>query len=171
MGFSLRFRGFRDRKEGAAGRKPAGKRGELRIFPGFLELLPRRFVQFVKNRPEGKLPLFLRGNCAIINRYPWENFSPGMGRIFPPAKKIRPPKSHDGKGGETMSLEAINQIRGVEGSADQARADARTKAQKILADAEREGRALLEQGKAQSAAAAAEVMKRAQTEEIGRAHV
>ena len=63
-----------------------------------------------------------------------------------------------------MSLEAINQIRGVEGSADQARADARTKAQKILADAEREGRALLEQGKAQSAAAAAEVMKRAQTE-------
>ncbi len=61
-----------------------------------------------------------------------------------------------------MSLEAINKIRDVEGTMDQARAEAKAKAQKLIADAEREGRALLEQGRQDSAAKAAEVMKAAQ---------
>ena len=60
-----------------------------------------------------------------------------------------------------MSLEAITKIRTVEDSMEQARTDARAKAQKLIADAEREGRALLEQGKANSAGAAAAAMKAA----------
>ena len=44
---------------------------------------------------------------------------------------------------------------------EQARTDARAKAQKIIADAEREGRALLEKGRTDSAGAAAAAMKAA----------
>ena len=77
-------------------------------------------------------------------------------------------QNHDGKGGEPMSLEAIKAIRGVEGSADQAGADARAKAAKMIADAEREGKELLAQEKARSAEKTAEVMKRAEAEAEGR---
>lgn len=61
-----------------------------------------------------------------------------------------------------MSLEAINKIRDVEGAMDQAKADAKAQAQKLLADAEREGRTLLEKGRQDSTAKAAEVMKAAE---------
>ena len=61
-----------------------------------------------------------------------------------------------------MSLEAINKIRDVEGAMDQARADAKTQAQKLLADAERAGRALLEKGRQDAAGKSAEVMKAAE---------
>ena len=61
-----------------------------------------------------------------------------------------------------MSLEAITKIRAVEDGMDEARAGARAQAQKLAADAEREGRALLEKGRAQSAAAAAEALKQAE---------
>lgn len=63
-----------------------------------------------------------------------------------------------------MSLEAITKIRKVEESMEQAKADARAEAQKLLADAEREGRALLQQGKETAAKAAAEAMRKAQDE-------
>ena len=60
-----------------------------------------------------------------------------------------------------MSLEAITRIRSVEEGMDQAKADARAQAQKLAAEAEREGRALLQQGREQAAkAAAAEMEKR-----------
>ncbi len=52
-----------------------------------------------------------------------------------------------------MSLEAITRIRSVEEGMDQAKADARAQAQKLAAEAEREGRALLQQGREQAAAA------------------
>ena len=61
-----------------------------------------------------------------------------------------------------MSLEAITKIRAVEDSMEQAKAGAKAKAQKLIADAEREGRALLEQGKEKSAGAAAAAMKEAE---------
>ena len=54
-----------------------------------------------------------------------------------------------------MSLEAISKIRSVEESMDQARADARARAQKLAAEAERDGRALLQKGKDAAAKAAA----------------
>ena len=63
-----------------------------------------------------------------------------------------------------MSLEAITKIRKVEESMEQAKADARAEAQKLLADTEREGRALLQQGREDSARAAAEVMRKEQEE-------
>ena len=53
-----------------------------------------------------------------------------------------------------MSLEAITRIRSVEEGMDQAKADARAQAQKLAAEAEREGRALLQQGREQAAKAA-----------------
>ncbi len=59
-----------------------------------------------------------------------------------------------------MSLEAITKIRSVEEDMDQARADAKAQAQKLAA--EREGRALLRQGKEQAAKAAAAEMKKAE---------
>ena len=46
-----------------------------------------------------------------------------------------------------MSLEAITKIREVESSMEQSKAEARSQVQKLAADAEREGRALLEQGR------------------------
>ena len=42
-----------------------------------------------------------------------------------------------------MSMESINTIRGVEESMDQARLEAKASAQKLLAEAEKEGRALV----------------------------
>ena len=50
-----------------------------------------------------------------------------------------------------MSLEAITKIRDVEEGMDQARAQARAQAQRLLADAERAGRDLLEQGRLRAA--------------------
>jgi len=67
-----------------------------------------------------------------------------------------------GKGGETMSLEAIREIQRVEEAMDASRAEARAQAQKILSDAEREGRALLEQGKEDAAKKAAAEMTAAE---------
>lgn len=61
-----------------------------------------------------------------------------------------------------MSLEAITKIRSVEEEMDQARADARSRAQKLAAEAEREGRALLQQGKEQAAKAAEAEMEKAE---------
>ena len=58
-----------------------------------------------------------------------------------------------------MSLEAITKIREVEESMEQAKAEAKAQVQKMLADAEREGRALLMQGKENAANAAAELMR------------
>ena len=51
-----------------------------------------------------------------------------------------------------MSLEAITKIREVESSMEQSKAEARSQVQKLAADAEREGRALLEQGRKEAAA-------------------
>jgi len=61
-----------------------------------------------------------------------------------------------------MSLEAIREIQRVEESMDQARAQARAQAQKIVADARQQGLALLQQGKAEAAAELAEAMKGAE---------
>lgn len=66
-----------------------------------------------------------------------------------------------------MSLEAITKIRAVEDGMDQARADARAQAQKLAADAEREGRELLRKGREASAAEAAQAMRQAE-EQAGR---
>ena len=63
-----------------------------------------------------------------------------------------------------MSQEAINNIRAVEEGKEQAKADARAQAQKMLADAERDGRALLLKGREEAAEAAAEAMRKAQEE-------
>lgn len=61
-----------------------------------------------------------------------------------------------------MSLEAIAKIRAAEESTEQSKADARSQAQRLAADAEREGRALLQQGREKAAAAAADAMRRAE---------
>lgn len=61
-----------------------------------------------------------------------------------------------------MSLEAITRIRSVEEDMDQARSDARSRAQKLAAEAEREGLSLLQQGKEQAAKAAAAEMEKAE---------
>lgn len=61
-----------------------------------------------------------------------------------------------------MSLEAITKIRGLEDEMEQARAQARAEAQKLLADAERSGQSLLEQGRRISAEKTAGVMKAAE---------
>ena len=61
-----------------------------------------------------------------------------------------------------MSLEAITKIRAVEENMDQSRADAKANAQKLVADAEREGQALLQQGQERAAAAAVEAMRKAE---------
>jgi len=63
-----------------------------------------------------------------------------------------------------MSLEAISKIRNVEETMDQAKAEARAKAQKLVADTERAGRELLEQGRQVLAAKAAEEMKAAEAQ-------
>ena len=66
------------------------------------------------------------------------------------------------KRGEKMSLEAITKIRAVEDGVEQSKADAKTQAQKLVADAEREGRALLQKGREKSAGASAEALKKAE---------
>ena len=58
-----------------------------------------------------------------------------------------------------MSLKAIREIQNVEETADQRRAEARAKAQRLIADAEREGRELLKRGREDSAKKTAEVMR------------
>ena len=66
--------------------------------------------------------------------------------ISPPARQAQAGKNNV-KRGERMSLEAISKIRAVEESMERSRADAKAQAQKLVADAEREGRALLQEGK------------------------
>ena len=61
-----------------------------------------------------------------------------------------------------MSLEAITKIRAVEDSMEQSKAEAKAQAQKLIAEAEREGKALLQQGREKAAAAAAAAMKEAE---------
>ena len=63
-----------------------------------------------------------------------------------------------------MSLDAINQIRGAEDSADQTRAEARGRAQQLLSDAERAGKELLNSRLAQAKAQAAKAMDQAERE-------
>ena len=59
-------------------------------------------------------------------------------------------------------MEAIREIQSVEETMDAARAEARAKAQRVVAEAEREGRALLENGKTQAAAESARMMGEAE---------
>ena len=63
-----------------------------------------------------------------------------------------------------MSLEAITKIREVEEGMEQSKAEAKAKAQRMIADAEREGRALLQEGRETAAKAAAGAMRRAEEE-------
>ena len=72
------------------------------------------------------------------------------------------------KRGERMSLEAITKIRAVEDGVEQSKADAKAQAAKLIADAEREGRALLHAGREKAAAASAEAMKAADGKAAGR---
>jgi len=58
-----------------------------------------------------------------------------------------------------MSRKAIQEIRSVEENMERSRAEARAKAQRLIADAEREGRELLKRGREDSAKKTAEVMK------------
>ena len=51
---------------------------------------------------------------------------------------------------------------------EQARADAKAQAQKLVADAEREGRALLQQGREKSAGEAAAALRKAEEQAAGR---
>lgn len=67
-----------------------------------------------------------------------------------------------------MSLEAITKIRAVEDGVEQSKADAKAQAAKLVADAEREGRALLNAGREKAAAASAEAMKAADGKAAGR---
>ena len=61
-----------------------------------------------------------------------------------------------------MSLAAIETIRQAEEAAERARAETRAEGQKRVAEAEREGRALLENGKTQAAAESARMMGEAE---------
>lgn len=67
-----------------------------------------------------------------------------------------------------MSLEAIAKIRKAEEGMEQSKADAKAQAQKLIADAEREGRALLQQGSEKSASAAAAAMRQAEQQAAAR---
>ena len=58
-----------------------------------------------------------------------------------------------------MSLKAIREIQNVEETMDQQRSEARAKAQRLIAEAEREGRELLKRGREDSAKKTAEVIK------------
>ena len=66
-----------------------------------------------------------------------------------------------------MSLEAITKIRAVEEDMERSKADAKAPAQKLIADADREGRSLLQQGREKASAAAAAAMKKAEEEAAG----
>lgn len=61
-----------------------------------------------------------------------------------------------------MSLEAITEIREVEERTERAKAEARAQAQKLAADAERDGKALLRQGQDDAAAALAQAVRQAE---------
>ena len=61
-----------------------------------------------------------------------------------------------------MSLEAITEIREVEERMERAKAETRAQAQKLVADAERDGKALLQQGRDAAAAAAADALRKAE---------
>lgn len=63
-----------------------------------------------------------------------------------------------------MSLEAITRIRSVEEDMEQAKAEARSRAQKLAAEAERDGRAMLQKGKDDAAKTAAAELKKAEEE-------
>ena len=67
-----------------------------------------------------------------------------------------------------MSLEAITKIRAVEDGVEQSKADAKAQAAKLIADAEREVRALLHAGREKADAASAEAMKAADGKAAGR---
>ena len=60
-----------------------------------------------------------------------------------------------------MSLEAITRIRQVEDDMERSKAEARGQAQKLAADAQREGKDLLERRREASAEAAAKAMEEA----------
>ena len=60
-----------------------------------------------------------------------------------------------------MSLEAITRIRQVEDDMERSKAEARGQAQKLAADAQREGKDLLESRREASAEAAAKAMEEA----------
>lgn len=61
-----------------------------------------------------------------------------------------------------MSLEAITEIREVEERTERAKAEARAQAQKLAADAERDGKALLRQGQDDATAALAQALRGAE---------
>ena len=61
-----------------------------------------------------------------------------------------------------MSLEAITEIRQVEDRMERAKAEARAQAQKLVADAERDGKALLQQGRDDAGKAEAEALRKAE---------
>ncbi len=61
-----------------------------------------------------------------------------------------------------MSLEAVTKIREVENGVEQSKLDARAQGQKLIADAEREGREALKRGREQSEKAAAQAMREAE---------
>ena len=61
-----------------------------------------------------------------------------------------------------MSLEAITKIRTVEDGAEQSKADAKAQAAKLVADAEREGRSLLQKGRELSAGVSAKALQEAE---------
>ena len=67
-----------------------------------------------------------------------------------------------------MSLEAITEIREVEERMERAKAEARAQAQKMVADAERDGKALLQQGGAAAGKAEAEALRKAEEAAAGR---
>ena len=61
-----------------------------------------------------------------------------------------------------MSLEAITEIRAVEERAERVKAEARVQAQKLAADADRDGKALLRHGRDDAAAAQARSLREAE---------
>ena len=63
-----------------------------------------------------------------------------------------------------LSLEAITQIRKIEEGMEQEKSDARARAQKLAADAEREGREPLKAGAEKARGENAAAMERAQAE-------
>ena len=67
-----------------------------------------------------------------------------------------------------MSLEAITEIREVEERMERAKAEARAQAQKMVADAERDGKALLQQGRDAAAKAEVEALRKAEEAAAGR---
>ena len=61
-----------------------------------------------------------------------------------------------------MSLEAITEVREVEERMERAKAEARAQAQRMIADAERDGKALLQQGRDAAGKAEAEALRKAE---------